>query len=115
MKMDDPKYARTLERREARARRSKTLGRFVVMGFGVCVMLTLRMNPALATDFATYFAETPARQTSLLPGAQPVAQMPLNKVKVRKGTGFGTQTNGHDSQAVAQDLGHHLGSIKVGQ
>ena len=115
MKMDDPKYARILERREARARRSKKLGRFLLTVCGICLMVTLRINPALATNVATYFAENQYSQAGVLPAAHPVSHMPINRVKIRKGIGFETQPTSQNSQVVAQDLGQQLGMIKVGE
>jgi hypothetical protein len=115
MKSHDPKYLRTLEKREARARRSQKMGRVLFGLLGICVMLTIRMNPALATEIATYITQHSAEQARTLPGVQPVAQMPISTVKVRKGTGFGTQPATNDSQAMAQDLGQMLSQMKVGQ
>lgn len=115
MKMDDPKYARSLERREARARRSNKLGRLLFGCLAVGITLTIRLNPAVVTDIGTYFASTSGTsKTRMLPGVQPVSQMPLNKVTVRKGIGSRTTTSSLDSQAMAQDLGQQLGQIKVG-
>ena len=91
----DARKARMLERRAARTRRSKWLGRviFSLTGFGLLALL--RMHPDIIEDIVAYAHDVPARHetaTLAAPETVVVRTMPNDTVPVRRaGTVQATQ------------------------
>lgn len=111
---DEKKFARVLERREARARRSKRLGRFIFSGFGIFLMITLRMNPAIADDIAGFIVGL-SEDGQTVQTSEQASNMPKNRVKVRKGIIRTQQASTQNGQALAQEIDNTLSTRKVGQ
>ncbi|MEX0371687.1 MAG: hypothetical protein AB3N09_13730 [Tateyamaria sp.] len=105
LKHSDPaRHARILERRAARARRSKWLGRclFSLSGFGL--LLLLRLNPALVEDVVAVAHDVPRRTTTAefeAPSTVQVRQMPRDVVPVRR-AGVQPQPVSQSDQTQAQ-------------
>ena len=112
---DEKKHARVLARREARAHRSKRLGRFLFSIFGIFLMIGLRMNPAIADDIAGFVIGLSDEQHTTVHAHEPTSNMPKNRVKVRKGIPSDQDTPSQNTHALAQELGKKLRTQKVGQ
>lgn len=108
---DPARHARILERRAARAQRSKWLGRLLFSLTGMGLLLALRMNPgiveeAVAMAYGVPQAQSPAAE---VPEDARVRQMPRDVVPVRRGgtlpqtTPSGDSTK-HQADAVASTL-----------
>lgn len=113
------RHERKLNRRAARARRSKWLGRLLFSMTGMGLLLLLRMNPEMVADAVSYAqstrAEAAARPVIAKPGDITVQRMPSNAVPVRKGgtlPGNRAQAPRHDTQARAESLGRELGNMR---
>jgi hypothetical protein len=116
MKTNDPRKEIVLERREARARRSKKLGRLFFFFFIVGTTATLRLNPELATELAAQISGAPSEQSEQRVAAvRPTSNMPKDRVKVRRGIGQTVPQGAQDSQALAQDVEQMLSKMTAGQ
>ena len=113
MKMGNPKYAKTLKRREARARRSKWLGRVTFYCAVLGMTFTLRMNPTLTNDIAGYIATNASHQGAAALDNPSTSSMPKNRVKVRKGISRNLEITPQDSQDMADDLGRDLSEFRI--
>jgi hypothetical protein len=119
MKTNDPRKEIVLERREARARRSKKLGRLFFYCFIVGTTATLRLNPELATELAAQISGAPSEQSEQseqrVAAVRPTSNMPKDRVKVRRGIGQTVPQGAQDSQALAQDVEQMLSKMTAGQ
>ncbi|WP_189369204.1 hypothetical protein [Tateyamaria omphalii] len=88
MARDQIENARVLERRAARTRRSKWLGRLLFSLTGMGLLLALRMNPGILEDVVAMAHDVPPRAESSTfekPADVHVRQMPKDVVPVRRG------------------------------
>ncbi len=85
---DPMRHARILDRRAARARRSKWLGRVLFSFTGLGLLLALRMNPGFVEQVIAAAHDVPPRSHAAqfdAPADVQVRQMPRNAVPVRRG------------------------------
>lgn len=112
------RHARILERRAARARRSKWLGRMLFSLTGMGLLLVLRMNPGIVEDVVALAHDVPARtQTASFDAPQDVfvRHMPGDAVPVRRGGALPQGTSAaDDTQAQADAVARTLGALKPG-
>ncbi|MEL6620688.1 MAG: hypothetical protein AAFY39_10440 [Pseudomonadota bacterium] len=79
--------ARVLERRAARARRSKWLGRMIFSLLGMGMLIGLRMHPDIVEDIVRLAHDVPPRTqhaTLSAPTEVEVRHMPGDRVPVRR-------------------------------
>ena len=111
---------RTLDRRAARARRSKWLSRVLFSVMGAGLLLFMRLNPAAMADIVAWAHNTNrGTQHSMLshPVAIDVRAMPRDVVPVRRGTalpGHGTHAPADDTQAQTSASADTLRARKPG-
>lgn len=111
---------RKYDRRAARTRRSKWLGRLLFSLTGMGLLLLLRMNPAVVSDVIAWSQDTQRPQDPRViakPDDIHVRAMPSNSVPVRHGgtlPGHGTGAPRTDKQAQAETLGAMLRSLDPG-
>mmetsp|Transcript_29107 Transcript_29107/g.56046 ORF Transcript_29107/g.56046 Transcript_29107/m.56046 type:complete len:127 (+) Transcript_29107:3723-4103(+) len=112
---------RILERRAARAKRSKWLGRLLFSLTGMGLLLMLRMYPDSVADVVAYAqspkSEAQAQPFIQKPGAIQVRRMPNDAVPVRRGgtlPGNGTRAPQDDTRAQADALGQQLRDLRPG-
>ena len=112
---------RILNRRAARATRSKWLGRLLFSLTGMGLLMLLRMYPDSVADVVA-FAQMPKSEQHAQPFIQRpsdvlVRRMPNDAVPVRRGgtlPGTGTGTPEGDTRAQADALGQHLRGLTPG-
>lgn len=88
MARDQTRSDRILERRAARTRRSKWLGRLLFSLMGMGLLTALRMNPEIIEDVVAMAHDVPPRVESSSfdkPIDVHVRQMPRDVVPVRRG------------------------------
>ncbi len=111
---------RTHDRRAARARRSKWLGRMLFSLIGMGLLLLVRLNPGLAADVVAWshgVNGNGAAPTLSKPTDIHVRKMPSNVVPVRRGgdlPGGDTRAPQPDAQAQADAVGNALRSLSPG-
>ncbi|WP_299592088.1 hypothetical protein [uncultured Tateyamaria sp.] len=115
---DPARHARILERREARTRRSKWLGRLLFSLMGMGLLLALRMNPGVVeTVVAIAHDVQPQAQLSDFEKSKDVhiRQMPRDVVPVRRGgTLPQTKTTHDDTQQQADAVANALRGLAPG-
>ena len=115
---DPAQHARILDRRAARARRSRWLGRVVFSLTGMGLLLMLRMNPGIVEDVVAMAHDVPPRVQAgsfEAPSDIYVRQMPSDTVPVRRlGTVSPTQTGQVDVQVQANDMAKTLRTLTPG-
>ncbi|MBY5934234.1 hypothetical protein KUV51_14590 [Tateyamaria omphalii] len=115
---DPARHARILERRAARARRSKWLGRVIFSMTGFGLLMILRMNPGIVEDVVALAHDVPPRtQDSSFeaPSDVHVRRMPTDAVPVRRlGSSAPGQTEQVDIQAQADDVANTLRALTPG-
>lgn len=112
---------RTFERRAARAKRSKWLGRLLFSLTGVGLLLLLRMNPTMVADTVSYLHGSGTERAGPSVIAKPsdvhVRTMPSSAVPVRRGgtlPGNGTRAPQHDTHAQAEGVANTLRGLSPG-
>ena len=114
------RHERKLERRAARTRRSKWLGRLLFSLTGMGLLLLLRLNPGAIEAVVAYLHDVPARSqiaTLQSPETVQLRSMPADVVPVRRGgalPGTGTRAPQRDTQAQAEDVGQTLRALSPG-
>ena len=112
------RHARILERRAARARRSKWLGRVLFSLTGMGLLLVLRLNPGIVEDVVALAHDVPPRtQTASFDAPQDVSvrHMPGDAVPVRRGgTLPQTVSATDDTQAQADAVARTLRALNPG-
>jgi len=114
------KHARTLERRAARARRSKWLGRLLFSLTGMALLLVVRMNPGIVEEVIAAAHDVPRQNTAAAfdaPDQVMVRRMPADVVPVRRGgalPGSGTHASPEHTQAQADAVGQTLRGLAPG-
>lgn len=114
------RHERKLERRAARTRRSKWLGRLLFSLTGMGLLLLLRLNPDAIEAAVAHLHDVPSRSqiaTLQTPEAVHVRTMPTDVIPVRRGgalPGNGTRAPQGDTQAQADDVAHKLRSLSPG-
>ncbi|MEL7132436.1 MAG: hypothetical protein AAGK77_08490 [Pseudomonadota bacterium] len=118
MKQKNPdqerRRARILERRAARARRSKWLGRLLFSLTGMGLVVLLRMNPGIVEDAVVLaYGQTSSEQSATSAVAE--RHMPKDAVPVRRGGALSqtaqTTTNAQDQ---ADDVANRLRHLTPG-
>ncbi|WP_299045902.1 hypothetical protein [uncultured Tateyamaria sp.] len=117
-RLDPERHARILNRRAARARRSKWLGRLLFSMSGMGLLLLLRMNPGIVEDVVALAHDVPPRtQTASFDAPQSVnvRQMPGDAVPVRRGGTLPQATRApDDTQAQADAVARTLRALNPG-
>ncbi|WP_415402102.1 hypothetical protein [Tateyamaria sp. SN3-11] len=114
------RHERKLERRAARTRRSKWLGRLLFSLTGMGLLLLLRLNPDAIEAAVAHLHDVPSRSqiaTLQTPEAVQVRTMPTDVTPVRRGgalPGNGTRAPQADTQAQADNVAHKLRSLSPG-
>lgn len=114
------RHTRTLERRAARARRSRWLGRVLFSLTGMGLLLLIRMNPDMVGTIVAWShnASAPAPERVLTPPSDiRISAMPGNSVPVRRGAtppGHGTRAPQQDANAQADAVADTLRSLSPG-
>ena len=105
---------RKFDRRAARAKRSKWLGKLLFSLLGMSLFLTLRLNPEFVTSAMSAFQgieEESAPPTATAPADAHVRRMPGGVVPVRRGNslpGDGKSASQIDGQSEADAVGAQL-------
>ena len=112
-KSADPlRHVRVLERRAARARRSKWLGRCLFSLSGMTLLLALRMNPDVLEQVIAHAHDVPRRTDTgefQAPQDVLVRHMPRDVIPVRRaGVGPETARQDHQTQAQAEQVADKL-------
>ncbi|MEM8656038.1 MAG: hypothetical protein AAGF36_14955 [Pseudomonadota bacterium] len=114
----ETRRARVLERRAARERRSKWLGRLLFSLTGMGLVVLLRMHPGIVEDAVRLaYGHPPAAQNDAIAAADDtqVRQMPKDVVPVRRGGALPqTSRTDIDTQAQADDVANSLRSLAPG-
>ena len=114
------RHARKLERRAARARRSKWLGRVLFSMTGMGLLLLLRLNPGAIETIIAHLHDVPPRSqiaTLQTPETVHVRSMPADVVPVRRGgtlPGNGPRAPERQVHSQADDVGQTLRSLSPG-
>lgn len=116
MENPNPHFAKSLARREARARRPNKMGWVLFYVFLICASATLRLYP----EMAEYVVLTPenTQQKNLQPSKrhlQPqgsVKLWPKGRIKVRRGIRCQLESDAIDSQAMAKKVEKCLAKCK---
>lgn len=118
MTQDTTRQERILERRAARTRRSKWLGRVLFSLTGMALLLALRMNPGVVEDVIamTQGAEAHAQAQSQNTDAKADRrQMPRDVIPVRRGGALPQGTNANqDTQTQADAVANTLRGLAPG-
>ncbi|WP_299201958.1 hypothetical protein [uncultured Tateyamaria sp.] len=115
---DPARQARILNRRAARTRRSKWLGRLLFSLTGMGLLLALRLNPGIVEEVVAMAHDVPKRsQPANFEPPEPVhvRNMPRDMVPVRRaGTLPQTQTASDDTQQQADAIANALRGLNPG-
>jgi len=118
MENPNPHFAKSLARREARARRPNKMRWVLFYVFFICASATLRLYP----EMAEYVVLTPenTHQKNLQPSKrhlQPqgsVKLWPKDRIKVRRGIRRQLESDAIDSQAMAKKVEKMLSKMQAG-
>ncbi len=115
---DPARQARILNRRAARTRRSKWLGRLLFSLTGMGLLLALRLNPGIVEEVVAMAHDVPKRsQPANFEAPEPVhvRHMPRDVVPVRRaGTLPQTKMASDDTQQKADALANTLRGLNPG-
>lgn len=111
-----PRRARILERRAARTRRSKWLGRLLFSLSGMGLLLLLRTNPGIVEDAVAVAYGAPVQSEAATAQADGQAgHMPKDVVPVRRGGALPqAHANGSDTKAQADEVAQTLRNLSPG-
>lgn len=114
-RQDAARHARILDRRAARTRRSKWLGRLLFSATGMGLLLALRMNPGIVEEVVAMAHDVPPRSQAArfdTPAEIQVRQMPDDAVPVRRGGTLPQGTSAsQDTQAQADSVANTLRAL----
>ena len=118
MENPNPHFAKSLARREARARRSNKMGRVLFYVSLICISATLRSYPEMA-EYVVLNPEN-TQQENLQPSKRhlwpqvSVKLWPKDRIKVRRGIKRQLESDAINSQAMANEVEKMLSEMQAG-